>query len=171
MLIIILQLGTRLFFSSSLGLVTLISMREIQDGCTVIKVYKTISLKHVKLFGAWPKSHCVPIERIKQKTIDFSYFILVFLIWICWLLVILQEQCQRGTSERHTKSSHQIQRGRVGKGKTIFKINTLASDWTKQKTQQQKNYLRNVQTWIAFCVKLVKSFVVFYKYCRPAAYT
>ena len=41
MLIIILQLGTRLFFYSTLGLatVTLISMGKIQNGCTVIKVY------------------------------------------------------------------------------------------------------------------------------------
>ena len=39
MLIIILQIGTRLFRSSSLGLVTLISMGEIQDGCTMIMFY------------------------------------------------------------------------------------------------------------------------------------
>ena len=39
MLIIILKLGTRLFCSCSLGLVTMISMGEIQDGCTMIKVY------------------------------------------------------------------------------------------------------------------------------------
>ena len=39
MLIIILQIGTRLFCSSSLDLVTLISMGEIHDGCTMIKVH------------------------------------------------------------------------------------------------------------------------------------
>ena len=60
MLIIILKKGTRLFCSSSLGLVTLISTGEIQDGCTVIKVYirelptlfdsAEISLKMKKIF-------------------------------------------------------------------------------------------------------------------------
>ena len=34
-----LQLGTRLFCSSSLLLVASLSMGEIQDSCTVIKVY------------------------------------------------------------------------------------------------------------------------------------
>ena len=42
MLTIILKLGTRLFCSSSLGLVTLIAMGEIQDGCTVITVYRPL---------------------------------------------------------------------------------------------------------------------------------
>ena len=39
-MLIILQLRTRLFCASSLGLVALISMGEIQDGCTRIKVYR-----------------------------------------------------------------------------------------------------------------------------------
>ena len=43
MLIIILQKGTRLFCSSSHGLVTLISMGETQDGCTMVKVYNVHS--------------------------------------------------------------------------------------------------------------------------------
>ena len=37
--IIIFQIGTRLFCSSNLGLVTLISKREFPDDCTLIKVY------------------------------------------------------------------------------------------------------------------------------------
>ena len=38
MLLIILQIGTSLSYSSSLGLVTLISMGDNQDCCTMIKV-------------------------------------------------------------------------------------------------------------------------------------
>ena len=35
----IMQIGTRLFCSSSLVSVTLISMGKIQDGCTIIKIH------------------------------------------------------------------------------------------------------------------------------------
>ena len=43
MLKIILQIGTRLFCSSSLGFVTLIPTGEIQDGCTMIKVFNNLN--------------------------------------------------------------------------------------------------------------------------------
>ena len=46
-IIIILQIGTRLFCSSSLGMVTLISMGENQDGYTMIKVYWIDSLLYI----------------------------------------------------------------------------------------------------------------------------
>ena len=49
MLIIILQIGT------SLGLVTLIPMEEIQDDCTMIKVYKDSSLKGLDTIGNYLK--------------------------------------------------------------------------------------------------------------------
>ena len=45
------KIGTRLFCSSSLGLVTLISAGQIQDGCTVIKVYSIVTF--CPLVHAW----------------------------------------------------------------------------------------------------------------------
>ena len=61
---IILQLGTRLVCFSGLGLVTLISMGEIQDGCTMIKVYwiTQVFLAHrgnnlIHVFTGWNLIH------------------------------------------------------------------------------------------------------------------
>ena len=46
MLIIILKIGNRLFCSSSLGLVTLISMGKFKMACTMIKVYSLVLEHH-----------------------------------------------------------------------------------------------------------------------------
>ena len=75
MLIIILQIGTRLFCSSSLGLVTLISMGEIQDGCTVIKVYCNLGNHNIPMHSVNTTQHThTHTGMFMVQTEDFSLF-------------------------------------------------------------------------------------------------
>ena len=66
MLIIILQMGTSPFCSSSLSLdYTLISMGEIQDGCTMTKVYR-MSLATAVAVAVQPNSKYFPLCKMQM---------------------------------------------------------------------------------------------------------
>ena len=70
-----LQLGTRLFRSSSLGLVTLVSMGEIQDDCTVIKIYYQFCPVPLKMNTNNTVNVFTPGQRCReicQEWTDFS---------------------------------------------------------------------------------------------------
>ena len=64
-----------IFCSSSLGLVTLISMVEIQDGCTVIKVYCNLGNHNIPMHSVNTTQHThTHTGMFMVQTEDFSLF-------------------------------------------------------------------------------------------------